>query len=317
MPKRVDLPPNLLGRPFAVNEARDAEVGEGRLRGRDLARPFHGIRAPVSDPREGNDRVALLRHCRAYAPLLRPGQFFSHLTAARLWNCPLPFEFTAGEPLHVSTLAPARAPRSRGIVGHQLPGDRAETTRRHGLPIVDASSTWCQLASMLPLDDLVAVGDALVLDPLVLDPLDLRPYLTLEQLRDRSANWHGHGCRAAQSALLLIRGGAESRPESLLRLLIARSALPEPEVNVDVTDTAGRVLGRGDLVYRRWRTVVEYDGDEHRTSSRQYDRDITRIENFAHAEWRVVRVRKRGLFGTPQATIARIERVLRAAGWRP
>jgi hypothetical protein len=65
----------------------------------------------------------------------------------------------------------------------------------------------------------------------------------------------------------LLRPGAESRPETLLRLLLGRAGLPEPEVNVDIRDDSGRFLGRADLVYPPWRTIVEYDGDQHRTSA--------------------------------------------------
>ena len=42
-------------------------------------------------------------------------------------------------------------------------------------------------------------------------------------------------------ALGLIRPGAESRPETLVRLAIIEAGLPEPEVNVDIRDGAGTV----------------------------------------------------------------------------
>jgi len=307
------LPPPFDRRPFAVAEAAAAGLGEGRLRGRDLARPHHGIRRIL--PLDTLD--PLIARCADYAPLLRPGQFFSHLTAARLWRLPLPHDLGDDEPLHVSSLAPARAPRGRGVVGHQATARHRTSTRLLGFPVSDVVSTWLELAPLLPLDDLIAVGDAIVLDPAVLDPLDPRPYATLEELRRRLSHFSGRGARAAASALPQVRLGAESRPETLLRLLIIRAGLPEPLLNLRVTDAAGRFLGRGDLVYPDWRVVVEYDGDQHRTDSRQYDRDITRIEGFQNAGWRVVRVRKAGLFVHPSTTLARIERALRAGGWRP
>ena len=237
------------------------------------------------------------------------------MTAARLWDCPLPNRLSADEPLHVSTLVPARAPRSRGIRGHQV---QTETpiAFRHGFPVSDPASTWLALASTLQLDDLVAVGDHLVLSPFVLDPHNLRPHTSVEALQEQIARYGARGVRAAASAVRLIRQGAESRPESLLRLLILRAGLPEPAINIDVTDATGRRLGRADLVYPEWRTIVEYDGDQHRTDAGQYDRDITRVEDFAGADWSVVRVRSRGLFVTPDDTVARIERALRRGGWK-
>ena len=183
------------------------------------------------------------------------------------------------------------------------------------MPVSDPASTWLALAALLPIDELVACGDHLVLSPHVLDPRDPRPYVTVELLEARLSDFSGRGARAAASALRLIRPGTESRPETRLRLLLGSEGLPEPEVNVAVTDATGRWLGRGDLVYRRWRTVVEYDGDEHRTSDYQYDRDITRIDSFIAAGWNVVRVRKRGLSVARDDTVARVVRALRAHGW--
>ena len=308
MPQREDLPPGLRDASFTVASALRAGVGEGRLRGRDLESPFYGVRAPAGST------ASVLGRCRAYEPRLRPWQFFSHLTAARLWGCPLP-NSSESEPLHVSGFG--RAPYGRGVSGHETRDRHSRIVTRHGFPTLDAASVWCQLAAQLTLEDLVAVGDALILDPVVLDPRDPRPHLTVEQLRRRVSTFSGRGARAASTALPLLRQGAESRPETLLRLLLVSAGLPEPEVNVPVTDSSGRFLGRGDLVYREWRTVVEYDGDQHRTDTRQYDRDITRIEDFVNADWRSVRVRKGGLFVTPHGTIRRVERALRTAGWRP
>lgn len=304
MPKRQPLPAPLTTGPFRV---RDSGLGEGRLRGRDLARPFHGVRS--SHP------LDLLETCRAYLTVAGESHHFSHVTAARLWGCPLPREHEAYGPLHVTVLAPVRAPRGRGIIGHQAA--QADVRQRRGLPVSDPANTWIALASTLPLDELVACGDHLVLDPFVLDGRDPRPYVDLAYLPARVRGFHGRGARAAASAIRLVRQGAESRPETLLRLLLVRNRLPEPEVNVDVHDRDGRWLGRGDLVYREWRTIVEYDGDGHRTDTRQYDRDITRIEDFVHADWSVVRVRSRGLFVTPQQTVERVRRALALRGWTP
>lgn len=282
---------------------------EGRLRGPDLTDIHRGARAPaILDPDD------LLHACAAYTPLLG-NHHFSHLTAARLWGCPLPTSFNRHEPLHVSTPYPGRAPRRPGIHGHQVRDPR--TSARFGFPISDAASTWLALATALSIEELVVCGDHLVLSPHVLDPHDPRPYVTVEELEQRASLHAGRGSRAAASALRMIRPGAESRPETRLRLLLVGAGLPEPEVNVPVTDAAGRWLGRGDLVYRRWSTVVEYDGDHHRTDDIQYDRDITRIDAFHAAGWNVVRVRKRGLSIARGDTVARVVRALRDHGWNP
>lgn len=308
MTARVPLPPHLASRSFTVASALDGGVGAGRLRAPDLARPFSGVRAPAGT------LDSVLELCRAYLPLLSEARFFSHATAALLWECPLP-EGIESRLLHVASSG--RGPRGHGVVGHQVFDARTRIILRHGMPAVDPATLFCQLAVILALDDLVAVGDHLILDPAVLDPRDIRPYLSMRTLRERVESFSGRGARAAASAILLIRQGAESRPETLLRLLLQRADLPEPEVNPELWNAHGRWLGRADLVYPAWRVIVEYDGDQHRTDTHQYEKDIARIEGLIEAGWAVIRVRARGLFATPDETVARVVLALRNAGWSP
>lgn len=303
MRRNTPLPEAFRRGPFRVRTALEAGLGEGRLAGADLAQPFRGVRTATD--------LDALGRCRAYALLMGPDHYFSHTTAAMIWGCPVPALSDTG-PLHVAVQPPARARRGAGVIGHSA---RATIVHRRGLAVSDPGCTWLALATVLPLDELVACGDYLVHDPVVLDPRDPRPFVTLERLGELVRNYSGRGARAAASAYRLLSTAAESRPETLLRLLLWRAQLPAPEVNVDVTDAAGRVLGRADLLFRQWRTIVEYDGDEHRTNSRQYDRDITRIEAFVHSDHTVVRVRKHALFARPESVIERVERALRSRGW--
>ena len=262
-----------------------------------------GMPRQVAIP-NGPDSDVVAR-ARAYGPLLRPGDRFSHTTAATLWGLPLPHPTTE---IHVTTLVPANRPRLRGVVGHRTLDPTI--SQRHAMPVSTPSSLLIELGTMLSIDDLVAVGDALILDPYLLDPHDIRPWTDRETLADAAAHSRAPGCRRARHAITLMRQGAESRPETLLRLLLVRSGLPEPEVNLDIHDAAGRFLGRADLVYRTQRVIVEYDGDHHRTSKVHYERDIARLERFRDAEWHVIQVRERGLFVAPAETIARVRRAL-------
>jgi hypothetical protein len=279
--------------------------------GTDLARPFRGVRASHTAV------ASLYGLCRAYEVRMRSTDFFCGLTAARIWRIPLPEEFLPGEGLHVGTHAPSRAPRGAGLTGRQFSDDRLRLVERFGFRVADAASTWCHLAGELRHDDLVAAGDHLVLVPKKQDPHDIRPYATFEELSARVGAYSGRHARAARRALLEIRQGAESRPESILRLTLVRGGLPEPDLNLDITDARGRWLGRADLVYRRFKVIVEYDGELHRTNSAQYDKDMMRIEEFARAGWTVIRIRKRALFGDPGSVVARAESALRDNGWRP
>lgn len=291
---RVPVPPVFADRAFHVGYALDQGLGYGRLRGADLLRPFRGVRAVTVDS------VA-----RAYVPLLRAGDRFSHTTAAELWPLPLPRGITG---LHVTARPPRNGPRGEGVIGHKSSLGRA--ILRSGLPVSDATSLFIELATLLNEDDLVAVGDALVLDPAVLDPLDIRPWVTLDELRGACRLSRAPGCRRARRAAARVRVGAESRMETLLRLLLLRAGLPEPELNQELYDDRGRLIGRFDMVYREERVIVEYDGDQHRTDTKQYELDIGRIDRALAAKWTVVRVRARGVFVDPGDTICRVSEAL-------
>ncbi|PJJ65492.1 endonuclease domain-containing protein [Compostimonas suwonensis] len=312
MPRRTILPSHLLYAPFTTADARAAGLNAKTLRDPVFGRPFHGVRVPPRAPASS----VFDRNCRAYATRMKPTAFFTHDTAARLWNLPLPREYTADDPLHVSTFWPDRAPSGRGVAGHTLTPGTVRVLSRDGHHVVDPVSAWLQLGGILPRDELVALGDALVLDPFVVEPGSDRPWATIGELEDRLGSYSGRGVTKLRAALPLIREGSESRPETLLRLLLRSAGFPEPQTNTEIWDAGGRFLGRGDLVFRPWRVVVEYDGDHHRTDRRQYEHDRLRQEGLARAGWQSVSVRSRGLFVETAQTVERVRLALVSQGWR-
>lgn len=320
---RIPLPPFLSDTPFTVAQGRSVGLGRGRMAGGDLERPFRNVRLSRRDSAElaGQTQeppapTELARRCAALLVALPHGACLSHLTAGRLWPLPLP-SAPDDEPVHVSVPGGVRSPRRTGVIGHQLTDPRASVANRRGLPMVDAATLFCQLSAALSLPDLVAVGDALVLRPVFAEPWQERPWVTLPELTERVQIFRGRGKLVAATAVALIRPGVESRPETLLRLTIVDAGLPEPEVNVDVFDPRGRFLARGDLVYRRWKVIAEYDGDQHRTSTRQFDKDVRRLDDLAANHWRVVRIVGRSFFTDRRECIERVARALTEAGWRP
>ncbi|CAN5145100.1 hypothetical protein BH09ACT6_BH09ACT6_23850 [soil metagenome] len=165
---------------------------------------------------------------------------------------------------------------------------------------------------MLNLEDLVIVGDAIVFVPRYFDnaaPAP-RPYATLQQLITRARSYRGPGKRMLGEALSLIRTGSASPMETRLRLLILRSGLPEPQLNVDIVDNTGAFVACGDLYYPEQRVLIEYDGDQHRTDTKTYERDQTRIANLRAVGVECIRVRKAGFFSHPEHTIAEIRSAL-------
>ena len=300
MPHRTPLDPTLGARPFSVAEAQAAGVGRGRLAATDLARPFHGVRS-VGE----HSRLA------SYAPRLRHGDRFSHTSAAELWNAPLPSQLRGAT--HVTAMPGLSQPRARGVIGHQ--SKTGTSAIRGGMPTSDAPTTFVELAGLLSLNELTAVGDFLIHDPRVLDPIDIRPHTTLAELHAALETNSPRGIAKARQAIGRVRSGVESPMETALRLLLEDAGLPRAECGYLLHDAEGAEIGWFDLASPEWRTIAEYDGDQHRTSTRQYDLDITRFDRAAEAEWRVVRVRAAGL-SRPQTTVDRVTRALERGGWR-
>jgi hypothetical protein len=311
MPRRVPLPSGLRERSFSVAEGSRAGLGRHRMRGRDLERPFHGVRAPRGLLH------GLYALCLAYTVRMRGDEFFCGVTAARMWRIPLPNAFAHSEGVHVGRMSPNRASRARGVHGREFTDRQIRVVRRYGFSVTDAASTWCHLAGVLSHNDLVAAADHLVLVPKKPQPGESRPYATIHELADRARAYRGRHARALRRALEDVRQGAESRPETILRLVMVNAGLPEPELNVDIFSASGRFLGRGDMLFRSFRVIAEYDGEQHRTDPVQYNKDMLRIEGFIRDRWTPIRVRKGELFGDPAAAVARVEGALRDAGWRP
>jgi very-short-patch-repair endonuclease len=165
----------------------------------------------------------------------------------------------------------------------------------------------------LAVDELVAVGDHLVLDPRVLDPSDPRPFVDLDDLRNAMSAASGRGIRTARTAAELVRAGVESPMESTLRLVLMRARLPEPVCGYELSEPSGRAIGWFDLAWPEYCTIAEYDGDQHRTSTTQYEKDISRFDRAAAIGWRVVRVRRHGI----QNSVSRVQAALEAGGWTP
>ncbi|MGI8952991.1 MAG: DUF559 domain-containing protein [Nocardioidaceae bacterium] len=69
-------------------------------------------------------------------------------------------------------------------------------------------------------------------------------------------------------------------------LVFAR--LPEPLTNVDIVDTLGRFIARGDMPYPTHKVLVEYDGWQHEREAWQRQRDRVRLDDLQRAGWIVI-----------------------------
>ena len=298
MTQRIPLPHHLHRAAFRTSDVAPHEVGVGRLRGRDVQHPFHAVRSV------GLDLDGVLDRCRAYEPLLGRKHYFSHVTAAALFGMPVGFRSRSA--LHVATLEGRTPARSRGVIGHVVKAAGVSVTLVHGLPAIAPSDVWCQLAATFSNADLVAVGDFLITGRRIGPGRRAAALCTIEEL-DAAVIRH-RGCRGATAlrwALPRLRAGADSAPESHLRLLCIAAGLPEPVIGAEVPVADGLRL-HPDLAYPDLKIAIEYEGEGHRTDAAQFRRDIERKELYEDVEWRVMRVSADHLYRDPDALVRRI-----------
>lgn len=287
------------GAAIRTSEHESFDTTRAKLRARTVQHPFSGVSSL------GLDLDSIVDVCRAYEPLLRPGEAFSHATAALLFGAPLPTNNGRVLPLHILSPGVTRS-RSQGTIGHRSAGE-FPIVLRFGLPVVAPATTWVHLAAQLTRQDLTAVGDFLVTGVRYGRAREV-PLVTSDTLGNVLADHVGcRGARNARWALDHIRVGPASRTETLLRLLIVTAGLPEPEIGPAVTVAGGSLVLHPDLAYAELRIAIEYEGDGHR-DARRWERDIERRELLEDAGWRVIRVTRRALFDEPEALIARIRR---------
>jgi len=271
-------------------------VGYGRLRGADLQRPFHGIRttSPADD---------LAERCREYLPRMQDDEFFCSATAALLHGVPLPLELELDPLLHVAVPNPRRARRAAGVVGHKfmVQPARGEVVDLDGLRVSAVERAWCELGPLLELADLVAAGDHVI-----------RPANRLSSAARLRAVLERHPARRGRErlhqAFSLLDGGAESPPESHLRLVFVEAGLRGFRVNYTVVISSSGRRRRIDIAFPWEKVAIEYQGDHHR-DARQWRDDMTRVAELESMGWKVVFVNADDL-REPEALVARIRAIL-------
>lgn len=98
------------------------------------------------------------------------------------------------------------------------------------------------------------------------------------------------GLRQVPTVLDLVDEGAQSPKETWLRLLLIDAGFPRPQTQIPVLAPDGYPLYYLDMGWPEVMVAVEYDGEQHRTDTKQYRGDVTRSEYIESLGWRRVRV---------------------------
>lgn len=302
MRKQV-LPLPLAAAPFTFSSAMASGVPLSRLRRKDVVNVGRGLYRPA-------DWDFDLEGAARALSAASPGAWISHVTAARLRCQVLPPWLADTTELHLSKPRSLPSVRRKGVFGHTVLAREDEIELVDGIRLSTRSRTWLDLARVLPLHDLVSMGDQLVRVPRVDFEGRTEPYDTIAGLRmlvGRHPNLQG--IVRAREALDLMRVGADSAPESLLRLAIADAGLPEPGLQVPLR--AGDTWSpSADLGYRHRRLAIQYDGGHH-LGEAQILSDRRRDKAFESAGWTVLVFDKDDLADEFQRAVQRIKRALR------
>ena len=286
-PRNV-VPAALKTGPFTRAEARGLGVSRRQLRGTRYRRLGSGVYRWVG--LKENPQLMLA----AVAKRLPAGAAFSGRTAVWLHG----LDMEPCDPIEVTMPEPTGSSRRAGAVVSRTRIARDEIVRRRGLSTTSALRTVVDLGGRDPLTEGVVVADLFLHEGLV----------SVDDLRCYVAEHPGtKGVARLRRVVDLAEPKAESAMESRLRMLLVLARLPRPEVQVSVHDDEGRFLARPDLLYRRQRLAIEFDGGNHR--DRLVD-DNRRQNGLVGAGYRLLRFTSADVYGKPAEVASQIRQAL-------
>jgi hypothetical protein len=200
------------------------------------------------------------------------------------------------EPVHVVCLDRKIARTTPGVVYHD--GSRHEDL----IELVDDRPCVTPVRAGLQAASLCDVPSGLVL----LDSLIDLGKGTLEELHEEFARLvRFPGSRKLQVTVRLTRKGAQSVGETLGRFVMFRQGLPEPELQFEVRDERGMLIGICDYAWPEYGLLGEFDGmakygrlrKEGETPGQAVEREKTREDQLREAtQWLMIRIIWRELF---------------------
>ena len=198
------------------------------------------------------------------------------------------------------------------MIGHSVLASEDEVEFVDGIRISSRSRTWLDMARRLSESELVCMGDELIRAPRAEFEDRTEPFDMLDGLRSLVARHPNlQGVVRARAALERMRVGADSAPESLLRLAMEDAGLPEPQLQVPLREDKA-VGPTADLGYRRRRLAIQYDGGHHLLEPQIFS-DRRRDKAFEAAGWTVVVFGKEDLADHFERAIRLIKRAMRTS----
>lgn len=207
----------------------------------------HYLPPALAESLGGQARHRLL--VEATLPRLAPDSVLSHQSAAvlhriDLWRTPL-------DRVHVTRRHAAAGRRTARSHCHAATLADSDLVEIDGLPVTSLARTIADLGCSLPFEESVAAGDNACFR-YGLDPLEV--LTALEPLRG------ARGVGRARSMAKFIDGRSESVGESRSRVILSRLGVPTLELQHEVFDERGFLLGRTDFALPHLGVLGEFDG---------------------------------------------------------
>lgn len=288
VPIRQRVPAALRTRPFNAADARGVGITRSQLRGGGYRRLGSGIYRWAGLKESPQLMLA------AVARRLPPGAAFSGRTAAWLHG----LDVAPCDPIEVTIPEPAGSGRRAGASVCRAALAASEIVLRRRLPTTSAFRTSVDLGGRNLLTEAVVAVDQF-LHAELLSVAELMSYVA-DHPRAR-------GIARLRRVLAFVEPETESAMETRLRMLIVMAGLPRPELHVSIHDDRGNFLGRPDLLYRRQRLAIEYDGGNHR--DRMVD-DNRRQNGLVGAGYRLLRFTAADVYGAPDTVAMQVRHAL-------
>ena len=282
------IPDALLSRPFTVGQARTLNVSSRMLSGQRFVRVHPRVYRHRDHVMSEADHVEAARLALPDTARLTG---ISRIQQLGLDFGPRrPLRFVVEGKLHLQL---------DGIFLHRT--KRLPPTADGGVSGAAAFVAYCRRARVI---DAIKVGDWLLHEG----------HMTTEELRALALaeKWRA-GADESLWILDHLRGDARSIKESEVRALLTFAGLPEPEVNAPIP-LAEDVKLIADLLYRPWRTIVEYEGAHHQDDRRQYVSDLDRYAVLRRNGVHYDQVTRESI-GRPAGAVRLVHRELVRAGY--
>ena len=297
MARRVTRPRELQFQVFRGSAAiRQGLLTSVALRSESWVRVRHDVYA---DSRLERDHELA---CRAATLRVPADAVIAGPSAAVLWG--IPHAARVDDPVHL--LVPPGSPLGarNGLRVHEAQVEERDVVARADLRRTTPTRTAWDVAAWLEVTRAVAIIDSMLANRLV-------SVASLTRMVDRERGSR-YSVRAA-AAFGLADAGAQSPPESHLRVGLVLAGLPRPVTQHPIQLPDGTVV-HPDPAWPEYQVAVEYDGHWHADPD-QLHRDRSRLNRLVAAGWLVLHVTSRRPYRDLARVVREVREALRSRGW--